>query len=263
MKCYFSRGLQNTDRPSTLALYVNNCGYYKEMDEPLEIVRPHGRQDYQLLLCVRGVIEADGQRLESGDAYLFFPNQKQVYTYLPAADSRYCWVHFTGTGVENILKKAALSQGRYRCQARVNDLDSLFRLLIAERAKSDPAADVLTASLCATLLMLIPAAQTPTSPFLLAVKRLEDFSSEVQIKELADMYKMSTGHFIRAFRSYFGESPYQYRRQRQLDLAKMLLDETELSVAGVAARVGIDDPLYFSRIFKKYVGLSPSQYRHR
>ena len=75
------------------------------------------------------------------------------------------------------------------------------------------------------------------------------------------MYKMSTAHFIRAFRSYLGISPYQYRRRHQLDLAKMLLTDSRLSVSKIAARIGIDDPLYFSRIFKKYVGVSPSDYR--
>lgn len=263
MKDYYSLGRQDTNRTSTLPLCVNNCGYYKELDEPLEIVRPQGRQDYQLIFCVRGEILVDGLHLEDGDVYLFFPKQKQSYVYLSAPDSYYCWVHFTGTDVQSVLDRAELSQGRYHCRARNSDLELLFRLLIAEKGKPYSTSDDLAASLCTSLLMLLPAAKLPVSPFSNAVKRLEDFSVEVQIKDLADMYKMSIGHFIRAFHSYFGISPYQYRRQRQIDLAKMLLSESSLPISRIAARIGLDDPLYFSRIFKKYVGVSPSQYRHR
>jgi AraC family transcriptional regulator, arabinose operon regulatory protein len=40
-----------------------------------------------------------------------------------------------------------------------------------------------------------------------------------------------------------------------------LLDTTGLSVKEVAARVGYDDPLYFSRRFHAEHGTSPSAYR--
>ena len=47
----------------------------------------------------------------------------------------------------------------------------------------------------------------------------------------------------------------------KMEQACQLLDSTELSVKGVAAELGYDDPLYFSRQFSKTVGLSPRAYR--
>ena len=50
---------------------------------------------------------------------------------------------------------------------------------------------------------------------------------------------------------------------RELQTARRLLDETDLPVAEVAARVGMVDVAYFSRLFKKKYGLSPLRYRAR
>ena len=258
---YYSKGMQNTDRPTELGLFVNNGGYYQSMDEPLEIVRPNGRGDYQLLLCARGTILVGDERLERGDAFLFFPRQKQVYSYLPSPDSLYYWVHFTGHLVPNLLQKANLADGKHTCITRCNDLELLLRTLITGLGEDVPTAQTFAAGLLCSVLMLLPGAKKPASPFAAAIKRLEDLTLDVEIKDLANMYKMSTAHFIRAFRSYLGVSPYQYRRRHQLDLAKMLLSDSRLSISKIAARIGIDDPLYFSRIFKKYVGVSPSDYR--
>ena len=261
MNYYFSKGMQNSDRSTTRDLCVNNSGYYKSMDEPLEIVRPNGRGDYQLLFCARGSILVGEEILERGDAFLYFPHQKQVYTYLPAPDSLYYWVHFTGTQLPSLLQKAELSCGKHACASKCTDLEQLLRMLVASFGKNSPTDAPLAASLLCAILMILPSAKSPVSPFAAAVKQLEDLSRDVEIKDLANMYKMSTAHFIRAFRSYLGLSPYQYRRRHQLDLAKMLLIDSRLSVSKIAARIGIDDPLYFSRIFKKYVGVSPSDYR--
>ena len=40
-----------------------------------------------------------------------------------------------------------------------------------------------------------------------------------------------------------------------------LLDITEDTVAEIAARLGHDDPYYFSRLFKRVMGVSPQRYR--
>jgi YesN/AraC family two-component response regulator len=43
--------------------------------------------------------------------------------------------------------------------------------------------------------------------------------------------------------------------------AKRLLADKSLAVYEVAARVGFDDPYYFSKAFKKATGLSPAAFR--
>ncbi|MCG8477458.1 MAG: PocR ligand-binding domain-containing protein [Spirochaetales bacterium] len=42
-----------------------------------------------------------------------------------------------------------------------------------------------------------------------------------------------------------------------------LIDSPDLTIAQIAAGVGVSDPLYFSRLFRKLVGVPPSQFRSR
>ncbi|MGE9290587.1 MAG: helix-turn-helix domain-containing protein [Puniceicoccales bacterium] len=44
-------------------------------------------------------------------------------------------------------------------------------------------------------------------------------------------------------------------------MACELLTFTDLPVQEIAARVGLENPYYFSRLFKKRLGKSPSDYR--
>ena len=52
-------------------------------------------------------------------------------------------------------------------------------------------------------------------------------------------------------------------RELRLREAKRLLREGRLSVAAVAAQVGIPDYNYFARVFKAAEGMPPSVYRKR
>lgn len=263
MNGYFSRGRINTDMESDKAVHVNNCGYYKGLDAPIEIVRPNGRRDYHLLFCAKGTIEIGDECLQAGEAYLFYPRQKQAYTYLPDGDSVYRWVHFSGHVLPDLLETAGVVSGKYDCTSRAADMESLFRMLGGGLEAGTPASDVLASSLLVSILMLLPPTSLPATPFTSALRLLDDLSSDVTVSDLADMYKMSTGHFIRSFHSYVGMSPLRYRREKQITLAKMLLSDSKLPVTDIAIRVGLGDPLYFSRVFKKYVGISPSAYRRR
>ena len=47
----------------------------------------------------------------------------------------------------------------------------------------------------------------------------------------------------------------------KIQAACQLLDSTDDSVKAIAARLGYDDPLYFSRVFRRTQGISPSAYR--
>ena len=263
MQYYYSRGQRNTERQSDSAVAVNNCGYYRDMDAPIAICRPNGRVDFHLLFCANGRISVDGEVLESGDVYLFFPNQKQVYSYEAVPDSLYMWVHFSGTEVENLLNGCKILAGKHTCKQYRTELQSLFWLMILELDDNKSGSAELGASLLSSILLLLPRAKQSRSPFSRAVRRLEDLSSPVSVEELSNMYEMSNGHFIRSFKSYFGVCPLQYRRTKQIGLSKMLLADSNLSVSEIAARAGFEDPLYFSRAFRKATGFSPSDYRKK
>ncbi|MFE2093358.1 helix-turn-helix domain-containing protein [Streptomyces sp. NPDC059460] len=52
-----------------------------------------------------------------------------------------------------------------------------------------------------------------------------------------------------------------YVEQQRMELARQLLDLTDLPVAQIAARVGFADPLYFSQRFRAATSMFPSGFR--
>ena len=78
---------------------------------------------------------------------------------------------------------------------------------------------------------------------------------------LAAYMHMDTRSFIRYFKKLTGYPPAKYITLRRMELAKSLLEETELTVSDIMYRVGINDLSHFSKLFKKHHSLPPRTYR--
>src|SRR5215216_7824952 len=74
---------------------------------------------------------------------------------------------------------------------------------------------------------------------------------------------MSPGHFSRAFRRAYGESPYSYLMTRRVERAMALLRGSDLSVTEVCFEVGCSSLGTFSTRFTELVGVPPSVYRRQ
>lgn len=81
------------------------------------------------------------------------------------------------------------------------------------------------------------------------------------VTDYAKLAGMSPSHFIRCFKAELRVTPNVYYTRLRMEKARLLLRETDLKVREIAARLGYDDPFYFSNVFKKCVGVSPEQYR--
>ena len=77
----------------------------------------------------------------------------------------------------------------------------------------------------------------------------------------AALANLSESHYRSLFKSQIGYAPMDYFIRLRMHKACQLLDTTGLSVKEIAAKVGYEDPLYFSRVFRSVVEHSPSQYR--
>jgi AraC-like DNA-binding protein len=90
-----------------------------------------------------------------------------------------------------------------------------------------------------------------------------DYARPLDIPTLAKIAFVSEAHFIRTFRSTFGETPHRYLQRRRVERAMFLLRETEGSVTEICLDVGFTSLGTFSRTFQAVVGESPTSYRER
>jgi AraC-like DNA-binding protein len=85
--------------------------------------------------------------------------------------------------------------------------------------------------------------------------------TDFSISEVAKSAAMSRYHFIRQFKSVFGETPVQFRTRVRLDRAKHLLVHGEESVTDICMAVGFTSLGSFSALFSRRFGQAPSMYR--
>jgi AraC family transcriptional regulator len=86
-------------------------------------------------------------------------------------------------------------------------------------------------------------------------------SRGIGISELASLVGLSQFHFIRAFKSSVGPSPYQYVLSERISVAKEMLSKSDLSIADVALSVGFSDASQLNRAFRKLIGITPTAFR--
>jgi AraC-like DNA-binding protein len=90
-----------------------------------------------------------------------------------------------------------------------------------------------------------------------------DYSSVLDVPELARIAFMSEAHFLRSFKETFGETPHRYLQRRRIERAMYLLRTSERSVTDVCMEVGFSSLGTFSRTFSAITGESPSEFRRR
>jgi AraC-like DNA-binding protein len=89
----------------------------------------------------------------------------------------------------------------------------------------------------------------------------EHLDGELRLERLADECGISVSHFARSFRRSFGTSPHSYLILQRVEIAKVLLSETNNSLVEVAAQTGFSDQAAFTRAFAKVVGTTPAKWR--
>lgn len=83
---------------------------------------------------------------------------------------------------------------------------------------------------------------------------------EIKNEELAKLCFLHPNHFVRFFKKRTGTTPRQYILMRRIETAKNFIEQTELSMAEIAEKMGFCDAAHFSREFKKFYSMTPRQY---
>ena len=88
-----------------------------------------------------------------------------------------------------------------------------------------------------------------------------NFSTEINLDELARQYGMSPRNFKRRFTDASGETPLNYLQKLRVEAAKQLLEQSSVQIEQVAEQVGYRDVNHFRRLFKRHAGMTPARFR--
>ena len=87
------------------------------------------------------------------------------------------------------------------------------------------------------------------------------YSKEITLEALSEQAFLSKYHFLRLFKTYFGQSPHQFLTKIRINRAKDLLINTSNSIHQIAYAIGIQNPSSFTRLFNQKVGIGPNNFR--
>lgn len=87
------------------------------------------------------------------------------------------------------------------------------------------------------------------------------YTESFTLESLSAQFFISKYYLCRVFKEITGYSVNEYVNIHRIQQAKRMLEETDLNVAEVAARLGYESTSYFEKIFKRYMTISPLRYR--
>ena len=259
---------KSDNRISDHFLHVNSCGV--NVDSYMNVIRPNGRSDYQLLYAESGIIEllrnGTHHTVPTGGFILYRPGEAQNYLQ---KKGKYYWVHFSGSVAEELLRTAGLGEGFYFLGRSVEpSVIRAFERLIYHYPHRSPQRELaLAADLITLVTELGRIAQneppifgdTRLRPVILSMNR--NFKKEINLDAYAAEIGLSRSRFLHLFKEATGKSPYAYVLELRLHRAAELLISSAEPISQIAFSVGFSDPLYFSRLFKKHFGKSPEAFR--
>lgn len=263
----------STEKESNLYLEVNSCGRQILSECDRTMIRKNGRVDYHILYITRGFCytEFDGKEFTvgPGNLILYKPFERQKYSFNVIDNSISCYIHFSGRGCQELLNKFGLIQ-HVTYVGTSNTLDAIFKDMENEYLLQRP---FCTETCSAYLLQFLATAgrliqYREQELNIKARKNIENvckymhehYKENRPIGFYAAMCHLSESRFSHAFKECTGLTPKAYLLHLKIDIARRLLEDTDLSVTAISEIIGIDDSNYFSRIFKKYTGHSPRSF---
>lgn len=216
------------------------------------------------------IINIEGKEYYGKEGCLFFipANTKHSYHNIQSGIFEKYWLHFDLYPNSTLFKFLNLNY----C---INVKDDTFLYLFDElvrKYKSDQLTDKLDVK---SLLIRIISSYIATSPRKSTVALSvpdekvsvvlsyinQNLGKTISNSELSALCYMHPNHFVRYFKKVTGSTPQKYITEQRVQMAKRLIEQTDLKFSDIAERVGFCDAPHLTKVFKQYFSLTPQACR--
>lgn len=204
---------------------------------------------------------------KAGDVYIAHFGSNHEYRTSGDNPWKKIWFNIRGTLVSDLMRIYDMERIEY--MPGCPGLERVFReCLESMRENPDDAHETATLATHKLLYHLSLAAHdmkpAPGNAVIRAKKILdENICGNISVSGLAQECGKSPSQITRLFCDAYGTTPYKYFLDRKLELAKVMLDNSDRLVKEIAEQLGFDDAYYFSNLFKRKFGKSPEAFRKK
>jgi AraC family transcriptional regulator, arabinose operon regulatory protein len=204
---------------------------------------------------------------KKGDVYILQQSSEHVYFSSQNNPWTKIWFAVRGELVESLLNTYRLNHTYYLADCEVRPFfDSIFSLAQSEPCCTENMnrkASLVFHEMLTDITSKINVNSKTYSPIVAKLKHYIDnnLENDISIKSLSNHIFKSPSQTIRLFKKETGITPYEYLLQKRMEIAKLLLHNTNISIKEIAYKLRFADEHYFSNFFKEKNRLSPSSFR--
>lgn len=242
---------------------VISFGYSLRTNEDTITIRKNGRKDWSLFFVEKGRMIMKECDVLPGQFFIYPPDTPQHYNVLAKDFTKYYYLHFTGTEIDEIFSENKIKSGII---SPLENLSPLIHDIASVYENKTPLntlkAEYLIIKLFCKLSELNDEFELPQ------IKRItdmmkNDITEKYNPKKYADALCLSQSRFNHIFKEKTGISPKGYFINLKIAKACTLLEMTDLPIGEITKSVGYTDAFGFSKLFKQKCRLSPSDYRKK
>ena len=232
----------------------------------LERCGPRRINTWALVLIAdgRGWLDVEGRTRQKVQAPAVFWLEPGVrHTYAPAPSWHEDWVLFDGIAVDGYRQLGVVRPNAVSAVDELEPVRTALRAVDAavRRADSHPISELAASTALSGLMLALARHQETENRGPLLAQLRQHGHEPWGVAEHAANLGLSARSLRAQVLEATGMSARDYITATRITMAKELLSQTDLGVAQVGARLGIDDPAYFCRLFSRHVGTPPSIWR--
>lgn len=241
-------------------------------DKNYHLVRD-GFESFLILYVISGsftFVNGEGRHIVAKKDDTVFLDCYSKHEYYSTGDLETVWVHIRGADSLKFYKEIIKNNGNIICCKNTEQVKASIMRIVDSMGNS---ADYSEVEISLEIYKLFLQLLNPVSFKMTASQQKDEgieaaknyiishIKDDIKVSTLANISRMSTSHFSRVFKSQTGFSPYDYVLMVRLNRAKVLLQNTDMTISQIAEEVGFNSEANFVYFFTNNERISPGKFR--